>query len=75
MRAFERSIASGFDIDEFGIARAELTSFRQIGLASRFLSKRFCRLRSVDHRLSLPSYQPVILASSLDRSVIQYIRV
>jgi hypothetical protein len=27
MRAFERNIASGFDIDEFGVARAELTQF------------------------------------------------
>jgi hypothetical protein len=27
MRAFERDIASGFDIDEFGVARAELTQF------------------------------------------------
>jgi hypothetical protein len=26
----------------------------------------------VDHRLPLPSYQPVILASVLDRSVMQY---
>jgi hypothetical protein len=43
------------------------------GLASRFLSKSFCRLLSVDHRLSLPSYQPVILASVLDRRVMQYI--
>jgi hypothetical protein len=29
-------------------------------------------LRSVDHRLALPSYQLVIVASTLDRSVMQY---
>jgi hypothetical protein len=46
---------------------------RHTGLASRFLSKSFCRLSSVDHRLSLPSYQPVIRASVLDRRVMQYI--
>jgi hypothetical protein len=48
-------------------------SSRQIGPASRFLLKSFCRLRSVDHRLALPSYQLVIVASTLDRSVMQYI--
>ena len=47
-------------------------SSRQIGPASRFLSNSFCRLRSVDHRLALPSYQLVIVASALDRSVMQY---
>ena len=49
-----------------------LRSSRQIGPASRFLSKSFCRFRSVDHRLALPSYQLVIVASTLDRSVMQY---
>lgn len=50
-----------------------LRSSRHIRAASRSLSKSFRRLRSVDHRLSLPSYQPVIFASVLDRSVMAYI--
>jgi hypothetical protein len=48
-----------------------LRNTRHTGLASPFLN-RFCRVRSVDHRLLLPSYQPVICASVLDRSVMQY---
>src|SRR5580704_19454450 len=35
-------------------------------------SNRFWRLSSVDQRQLLPAYQPVILASVLDRSVMQY---
>ena len=56
----------------FALRGHSLRSSRQIGPASRFLSKSFCRLRSVDHRLALPSYQLVIVASTLDRSVMQY---
>jgi hypothetical protein len=56
----------------FALRGHSFRSSRQIGPASRFLSKSFCRLRSVDHRLALPSYQLVIVASTLDRSVMQY---
>ena len=49
-----------------------LRKSRRTGLASRFLSKSFLRLWSVDHRQLLPSYQPVTsLRSGLDRSVMQ----
>jgi hypothetical protein len=46
-------------------------SSRHTRVASRLLSKCLCRLRSVDHLPLLPSYQPVILPSVLDRSVMR----
>jgi hypothetical protein len=60
-----------FDVDDLGLARADAARSSHTGLTSRLLSKSFCRLWSVDHRLSLPSYQPVILASVMDRSMME----
>jgi hypothetical protein len=49
----------------------KLRSSSRIDFASCLLSKSFCRVWSVDYRLLLPSYQPVIVASVVDRSVME----
>ena len=72
-RIVRRRILSGFDIYEFGIARTELAQLSTYGPGIAFLAEEFAPLVVVDHRLALPSYQLVIVASIRDRSVMQYI--
>ena len=63
----------GFDVDESGISRTEFAQFLAGPVGIAFLFEELPTLVIVDHRPQLPSYQPVILASVLDRSVMQYI--
>ena len=65
------SARSGSTLITLALRGHRLRSSSRTDFASCSLSKSFSRVWSVDHRLLLPSYQPVTVASVLDRSVME----
>ena len=65
------SARSGSTLITLALRGHRLCSSSHTDFASCLLSNSLCRVWSVDHRLLLPSYQPVIVASVFDLSVME----
>ena len=61
-----------FYVDDAGVPRAQAAQFLANGTGIAWVIEPYLALTTVDHRQFLPAYQPVTVASALDRSVMQY---
>src|SRR5690348_9567771 len=67
-----RVVLREFYVDDAGVPRAQAAQFLANGTGIAWVIEPYLALTTVDHRQFLPAYQPVTVASALDRSVMQY---